>query len=116
MGPEYLISVAAQLANLHPQTLRTWDRLGLVQPGRTAGNGRRYSDQDVQRLVTVAQLSAEGLSLEGIRRVLELTDQVDALRRRISELEQQLAGGMQASRGNEIIPLPQSAVIVWRKR
>lgn len=90
-SPIFVISMAAELAGMHPQTLRQYDRLGLVSPGRTVGKSRRYSMRDVAKLREVAQLSAEGVSLEGIRRVLELEDQVAGLRARVGELETALA-------------------------
>jgi MerR family transcriptional regulator/heat shock protein HspR len=84
----FVISVAAQLAGMHPQTLRQYDRLGLVSPGRTAGRGRRYSARDIALLREVQRLSQqEGVNLAGIKRILELENQVDALRSRLSELE-----------------------------
>lgn len=78
--PVYAISVAAQLAGLHPQTLRQYDKLGLVSPQRTNGRNRLYSARDIARLQEVADLSATGVSLEGIRRVLELQAEVERLR------------------------------------
>ena len=93
-GPEvpvYVISVAAELTGLHPQTLRTYDRLGLVSPGRTGGGGRRYSWRDIELLREVAQLTSTGIGLEGVRRILALELQVDALQMRVAELEQELA-------------------------
>ena len=78
--PVYAISVAAQLTGLHPQTLRQYDRLGLVCPQRTNGRNRLYSNRDIVRLQEVAQLSSQGLGLEGIRRVLELQEEIDRLR------------------------------------
>ncbi len=89
--PVYVISVAAELTGLHPQTLRTYDRIGLVQPGRTGGGGRRYSWRDIELLREVAELTSAGIGLEGVRRILELENQVIALRMRISELEGELA-------------------------
>ena len=90
-SPIFVISMAAELAGMHPQTLRQYDRLGLVSPGRTVGKSRRYSMRDVAKLREVSRLSAEGVSLEGIRRVLELEDQVAALQSRVGELETALA-------------------------
>lgn len=87
----FVISIAAELAGMHPQTLRQYDRLGLVSPSRTAGKSRRYSMRDVQKLQEIARLGSEGVSLEGIRRVLELEDHVAALRDRVRELESALA-------------------------
>ncbi|MBN9633374.1 MAG: MerR family transcriptional regulator [Actinobacteria bacterium] len=83
----FVISIAAELAGMHPQTLRQYDRLGLVSPGRTAGKSRRYSMRDVQKLQEIARLGSEGVSLEGIRRILELEDQVSSLSDRVRELE-----------------------------
>ena len=87
--PVYVISVAAYLSNLHPQTLRQYDRLGLVSPARTAGRNRLYSARDIERLLEVSRLSDAGLNLEGIRRILDLEEEVQMLRRRIDELTQQ---------------------------
>ena len=89
--PVLAIAVAAELAGMHPQTLRQYDRLGLVSPTRTAGKSRRYSMRDVMQLREIAALSAEGVSLEGIRRVLDLEDQVSALSARVRQLETALA-------------------------
>ena len=85
--PVFVISVAAELTGLHPQTLRSYDRLGLVSPGRTGGGGRRYSWRDIELLREVADLTATGIGLEGVRRILDLELQVDALQRRVEELE-----------------------------
>ncbi|MFE4468049.1 heat shock protein transcriptional repressor HspR [Leifsonia sp. NPDC056824] len=87
----FVISIAAELAGMHPQTLRQYDRLGLVSPGRTAGKSRRYSMRDVEKLREVARLGSEGVSLEGIRRILELEDHVSALSDRVRDLESALA-------------------------
>ena len=89
--PVYVISVAAELTGLHPQTLRAYDRMGLVSPGRTGGGGRRYSWCDVELLREVAELTAAGIGLEGVRRILELENHVGALQHRVRELEEQLA-------------------------
>lgn len=90
-SPVFPIQAAADLAGMHPQTLRQYDRLGLVSPTRTAGQSRRYSLRDVARLKEIAALSAEGLNLEGIRRILELENQAMALAHRVRELEAALA-------------------------
>lgn len=90
-SPLFAIAVAAQLANMHPQTLRQYDRLGLVSPTRTQGKSRRYSMRDVAQLREIAALGAEGVSLEGIRRVLDLEDQVSVLAARVRKLESALA-------------------------
>ena len=89
--PVFVISVAAQLAGMHAQTLRQYDRLGLVTPSRTSGGGRRYSQRDVALLREVQRLSQEeGISLPGIARILELENQVVALRARVAELAAEL--------------------------
>lgn len=86
-APVFVISFAAQLAGMHAQTLRQYDRLGLVTPSRTQGGGRRYSARDVARLREVQRLSQEeGVSLPGIQRILDLENQVAALRARVEEL------------------------------
>lgn len=115
-GPEakvFVISVAAELSGLHPQTLRTYDRLGLVAPGRTGGGGRRYSLRDIELLRTVARLTAEGLGLEGVRRVIELENQVMALQEKVAELNAELA----ASRMPQNLPalIADNQVVIWRK-
>ncbi len=89
--PLYVISVAAELSGLHPQTLRTYDRLGLVSPGRTGGGGRRYSWQDVQVLREIAHLTAAGIGLEGVRRILLLETRISGMQQRVRELEDELA-------------------------
>src|SRR5271154_747663 len=102
-APVFVISVAAQLAGMHAQTLRQYDRLGLVSPGRTGGGGRRYSARDVALLREVQRLSQdEGVNLAGIKRVIELESQVDALRSQVSELAAELDrvyGALDAARG-----------------
>lgn len=129
-SPLFVISVAAELAGMHPQTLRQYDRLGLVSPTRTAGKSRRYSMRDVVQLREIAQLSAEGVSLEGIRRVLGLEDEVQSLRARVRELEAALADEMlnrpgrrvfAAGSAGEVVTLKagtrlrrENALVVWR--
>jgi MerR family transcriptional regulator/heat shock protein HspR len=90
-APVFVISVAAQLAGMHAQTLRQYDRIGLVTPGRTVGGGRRYSARDVALLREVQRLSQdEGVNLAGIKRIIELEATVDALRARVAELAAEL--------------------------
>lgn len=88
--PVYVISVAAQLAQMHPQTLRQYDRLGLVVPQRRNGSHRRYSPADVDRLRRIYQLSGEGISLEGIRRVIEMEAEAEELRTQVRQLRDEL--------------------------
>ncbi|MET0974334.1 MAG: helix-turn-helix transcriptional regulator [Leifsonia sp.] len=125
------ISVAAELAGMHPQTLRQYDRLGLVSPSRTTGKSRRYSMHDIVQLREVARLGGEGVSLEGIKRVLDLENQVASLTRRVHELEAALADEMlqrpgrrvfaAGTDGGDIISLKagtrvrrSNQVVVWR--
>ena len=117
--PVYVISVAAELTGLHPQTLRAYDRLGLVSPGRAGGGGRRYSLRDIEQLRQVAQLTAEGLGLEGVRRVLDLENKVEALRERVSELQAELDAAHAAMAHTPNLPVPVSTtsqLVVWRRR
>ena len=86
----YVISVAAELTGLHPQTLRTYERMGLITPGRTPGGGRRYSHHDLELLREIADLTAHGTGIEGVRRILELDNQVTALRHRNQDLQAEL--------------------------
>jgi MerR family transcriptional regulator/heat shock protein HspR len=86
--PRYMISVAADLVGMHPQTLRIYEQKGLVQPQRTAGNTRLYSDADVERLRLINRLTSElGLNLAGVERVLQLEDDLKRLRRRMERME-----------------------------
>ena len=86
----YVISVAAELTGLHPQTLRAYERMGLIRPGRTGGGGRRYSHRDLGLLREIADLTSAGIGIEGVRRILELDNQVVALRHRNDELLSEL--------------------------
>ncbi|WP_298861391.1 MerR family transcriptional regulator [uncultured Microbacterium sp.] len=95
-SPLFAIAVAAELSGMHPQTLRQYDRIGLVVPGRTRGGSRRYSMRDIEQLREVSQLSSEGMSLPAIARLLDLEDEVRMLRSRVSELE----GALRAERAS----------------
>ena len=126
--PVFVISVAAQLSGLHAQTLRSYDRQGLVSPGRTPGGGRRYSMRDIALLREVQRLSQEnGVNLAGIKRIIELENQVDALRARVSELTEELAAAyaaaeqaaaaVHASYRKDLVPVRQNtALVVWKPR
>lgn len=111
-SPVFAIAMAAELAGMHPQTLRQYDRLGLVSPTRTAGQSRRYSMRDVVQLREIAALSAEGLNLEGIRRILELENQVSSLADRVRELEHALADEMLARPGRRVFAAGGSGEVV----
>jgi MerR family transcriptional regulator, heat shock protein HspR len=86
----FVISVAAELAGVHPQTLRIYEREGLVRPKRTTSNARRYSERDIERLLEIKRLTGHGVNLEGVRRVIELTQEVDRLQARLEALEAEL--------------------------
>ncbi|MYH71014.1 MAG: MerR family transcriptional regulator [Acidimicrobiia bacterium] len=86
----YVISVAAELAGIHPQTLRIYDRRGLVQPARTGGGSRRYSDADIEKLRRVHELTSEGMNLDGVERVLALEAEVARLREQVERLAREL--------------------------
>jgi MerR family transcriptional regulator/heat shock protein HspR len=89
--PRYMISVAAELVGMHPQTLRIYEQKGLVRPKRTAGNTRIYSDADVERLQLIQRLTTElGLNLAGVERVLRLEDELQRMRRRIERMEEEM--------------------------
>jgi len=127
-APVFVISVAAELAGMHAQTLRQYDRLGLVRPGRTGGGGRRYSTRDVALLREVQRLSLhEGVNLAGIKRIIELEQVVDELRLRLEELEQELAAAraaaehaaaaVHASYRRDLVPVDRrQALVVWRPK
>ena len=118
----YIISVAAELAGVHPQTLRIYERKGLVRPKRTQGNTRRYSDADVELLRAIQALTQEeGVNLAGVKRIMELRAQMDEMRRRVEELQEQLAHrraiampGRHA--GEEMIPLRTVVRFPWERR
>jgi len=113
----FLISVAAELAGMHAQTLRTYDRLGLVSPRRSSGGGRRYSERDVELLREVQRLSQdEGVNLAGIKRIIELTNQVEALQSRIHEMSREL-DSLRANQRRDLAVVPKStALVVWKPR
>ncbi len=121
----FVISVAAELAGMHPQTLRQYDRLGLVTPGRAGGGGRRYSPRDVALLREVQRLSQEeGVSLAGIKRIIDLENQVQALRARLAELTDELgrtkvalAGAHEAAVAGmrrDLVPVRDAQLLVWK--
>jgi MerR family transcriptional regulator, heat shock protein HspR len=104
-SPVFVISVAAELAGLHAQTLRSYDRLGLVSPGRSAGGGRRYSARDIALLREVQRLSQEeGVNLAGIKRIIALEEQVEALQGQLEALLSEL----------DRVRKPSTALVVWK--
>ncbi|KRE93880.1 MerR family transcriptional regulator [Nocardioides sp. Soil774] len=121
----YVISVAAELTGLHPQTLRAYERMGLIAPGRTGGGGRRYSHRDLERLREIADLTSAGIGIEGVRRIMDLENQVDALRARNEELVAELdavrrglAARASLAPANKLPVLHQAvgqSLVVWRR-
>lgn len=110
----YVISVAAELAGVHPQTLRIYERRGLLQPARTTGGNRRYSNADIQRLLRISQLAEAGMNLEGIRQVLELEAHVARLQTEVSQLQRELAVAVavvERSGRLELVPLRQAVTV-----
>src|SRR5215213_6827613 len=126
-APVFVISVAAELAGMHAQTLRQYDRLGLVSPGRTSGGGRRYSPRDVALLREIQRLSQdEGVNLAGIKRIIELEQLVGDLQQRVKEMHEELAAArrriaeLEATRfpSRDLVPTTETptALVVWRPR
>ena len=118
----YIISVAAELAGVHPQTLRVYERKGLLRPKRTQGNTRRYSDADVDLLRAIQSLTQnEGVNLAGVKRIMELRSQMDELQRQVEELREQLshrrAIAMPGRRtGAEMVPVRTVVRLPWQDR
>ena len=121
-GPDravYIISVAAELAGVHPQTLRIYEQKGLVRPHRTRGNTRRYSEADIERLRRVQRLTQDGVNLAGVKRILAMEEELQRMRRRIAQLETSLENrpipmpGIHA--GVEIVPLSSILPPPWRR-
>lgn len=110
----YVISVAAELAGMHPQTLRIYERRGLLNPARTQGGNRRYSDRDIDRLRRIAELTAEGMNVEGIRRVMALEAEVQRLRDEVDRLRllaAQAISAVERRSRTEIVPLRQEVAV-----
>ncbi len=111
----FVISVAAELAGVHPQTLRIYERKGLVDPGRTTGGSRRYSEVDIDRIRRIQELTAAGLNLEGVRRVMELEDEVRRLRAELEATRAMVREAVEQTHRQyrrELVPLS-AAPVVW---
>lgn len=114
----YVISVAAELAGLHAQTLRIYERKGLLEPSRTPGGSRRYSERDIQRLSRISELTEEGLNLAGVRRVLELEAEVMRLQgemQRLADAARRQVADAERRQRRDLVPLRQD-VILWADR
>ena len=114
----YVISVAAELAGMHPQTLRIYERRGLVQPARTQGGNRRYSDADIERLQRISDLAEQGMNLEGIRRVMELEYENERLRAELAEARAAASSARsdaERRQRRDLVPLRQ-AIAVFGER
>jgi len=115
----YIISVAAELAGMHPQTLRIYERKGLLRPARTAGNTRRYSDRDIDRLREIQDLTQLGVNLAGVKKIMEMQAKLERIRGEMEEMSQELEqtrrrlGGESRSSGSDIVPL-RSARAPWQ--
>ena len=117
----YIISVAAELAGVHPQTLRIYERKGLVHPHRTSGNTRRYSQHDIERLRAIQALTDEGVNLAGVKRIIDLEEEIETLHRQVAELRAQLerrrAIAMPGRRiGADPVPLRSLMDLPWEDR
>ncbi|MCX7620687.1 MAG: helix-turn-helix transcriptional regulator [Acidimicrobiales bacterium] len=111
----YVISVAAELAGVHPQTLRIYERKGLLEPSRTPGGSRRYSDADISLLRRIQELTDEGLNLAGVKRVLELEQEVESLRAELEQLRAQMREAIQATHRQyrrDLVPLNQQLALL----
>lgn len=112
----YIISVAAELAGMHPQTLRIYERKGLLRPARTAGNTRRYSERDIHRLREIQELTERGVNLAGVKMIMEMQAKLERVRREMEEMERELerrSAGADRTSGSEIIPL-RSTRLPWQ--
>ena len=115
----YVISVAAELAGVHPQTLRIYERKGLLEPARTAGGSRRYSDLDIALLLRIQELTNEGLNLAGVQRVLELEQENRDLRHQLAQVEAQAraqVAEVERRHRADLVPVRQSVVLYVGKR
>ena len=115
----YVISVAAELAGCHPQTLRIYERKGLIMPSRTGGGGRRYSDADIEQLRRILELTSLGLNLVGVQRVLELEAQVAALQSKLSVLQvsaEEAVKDAHREHRRDLVPLSQEVTLYQRRR
>jgi MerR family transcriptional regulator/heat shock protein HspR len=115
----YVISVAAELAGVHPQTLRIYERKGLVDPARTGGGSRRYSDRDIERLRRIQDLTNAGLNLEGVKRVMELEDEVSRLRKELHRAREEAREAVERTHRQyrrDLVPVSQAPVLYRPKR
>jgi MerR family transcriptional regulator, heat shock protein HspR len=121
----YIISVAAELAGVHPQTLRIYERKGLLQPARTAGNTRRYSDRDIDRLRAIQKLTQDyGINLAGVKMIVEMETEIDRMRRRMEQMQRELSAARRrmedqlravAATRADIVPVRSIPRFPWEK-
>jgi MerR family transcriptional regulator/heat shock protein HspR len=112
----YIISVAAELAGVHPQTLRMYERRGLLQPKRTSGNTRRYSERDIERIRAIQELTQlGGISLAGVKLFIEMQEELAEMERRMAELERQLddRARLRSARGSDLVPIRSVLRFTW---
>jgi len=122
----YVISVAAELAGVHPQTLRIYERKGLIEPQRTTGRSRRYSDRDIELLRRIQELTNEGVGLAGVHRILDLEDRLRAAHQRIAEMQERLDAALSETKQQveaahrqyrrELVPLRSAAIVQFDSR
>ncbi|MDZ4825066.1 MAG: MerR family transcriptional regulator [Actinomycetota bacterium] len=122
----YVISVAAELAGVHPQTLRIYERKGLIEPQRTTGRSRRYSDRDIELLRRIQELTNEGVGLAGVHRILDLEDRLRAAHQRIAEMQERLDAALSETKQQveaahrqyrrELVPLRSAAIVPFDSR
>jgi MerR family transcriptional regulator/heat shock protein HspR len=110
----YVISIAAELSGMHPQTLRMYEQRGLLSPARTQGGSRRYSDFDIEKLRRIQELTNQGITLEGVRRIIQLEHELDALHEQVAKLKSEIKTYRQ-NRG-ELVPFDSAAAAIFRPK
>ena len=115
----YIISVAAELAGVHPQTLRIYERKGLLRPARTSGNTRRYSESDIDRLREIQRLTQRGINLAGVKKIIEMQAEIERIRSEVErmhrELERSGRRSLAGKGGSDIVPLRKAAPVPWEE-
>ena len=113
----YIISVAAELAGVHPQTLRIYERKGLLRPARTSGNTRRYSESDIDRLREIQRLTQRGINLAGVKKIIEMQTELERIQGEVARMQRELdrtrRRPVDGKGGSDIVPLRSAAPIPW---